>query len=86
MLVGRFLMGFHNLMVDLAIAIISHAFGCALVMHVAYFPMDISEISRHLGCMLTGGHGLLFNPRVVIPDVIMGGHSLCEISWLQALS
>ena len=34
-LVGRFLMGFRDLMEDLAIAITSHAFGCAAVMHVA---------------------------------------------------
>ena len=49
-LVGRFLMGFRNLMGDLAIAMTSHAFGCATVMHVAYFPMDRSDINKRSGC------------------------------------
>ena len=74
-LVGRFLMGFRDLMEDLAIAITSHAFGCAIVMHVAYFPMDRSDINRRLGRLPTGGLGLLFGPGVAMPDLIVGSRS-----------
>ena len=72
-LVGRFLMGFRNLMGDLAIAMTSHAFGRAIVMHVAYFPMDRSDISKRSSYLLTGGLGLLFGPGVAMPDLIVGG-------------
>ena len=74
-LVGRFLMGFRNLMGDLAIAMTSHAFGCAIVMHVACFPMDRSDINRRLGRLPTGGLGLLFGPGVAMPDLIVGSRS-----------
>ena len=61
-LVGRFLMGFRNLMEDLAIAMTSHAFGCAIVMHVAYFPMDNSVHQYTLGLLAHRGSRTVVRP------------------------